>query len=124
MSNATSYHKKHLRTEFINAIVMLSEAKHPVTSIAGANPNRSTRVADSYSNEVLSRGSSWILRSTQNDIITKVLSQSYSVRHFRAEHPLINRTHLLPNSRPGKALCDESASTCSHCCAIVVAHFN
>src|SRR5262245_50807420 len=28
MSDARSYHKKYLRTEFINGIVMLSEAKH------------------------------------------------------------------------------------------------
>ena len=33
MSIASSYHKKHLKTEFINAIVMLGEAKHPATSI-------------------------------------------------------------------------------------------
>src|SRR5437764_13112114 len=41
-----------------------------------------------------------------------------------AEHPFVNRTHLFADLWPGKFCRDQSASTCSHCCAIVAAHFN
>jgi hypothetical protein len=104
--DAITHCRKHLRTEFINANFTLSEAKH-LWSISVRDRYKLTE----------------ILRSAQNDIITDVLSHSYTVGHFRAEHPFINRMRLFADSWPGEFSCYQSASTCPHCCAIVVAHF-
>jgi hypothetical protein len=107
LSDAITHRWKHLRTESINAIVTLSEAKH-LWSIS---------VRDRY--KLPAR----FFAPLRNHIITDVLSHSYTVRHFRAEHPFINRMRLFADSWPGEFSCYQGASTCPHCCAIVVAHF-
>ena len=122
--DAITHRRKHLGTEFINAIVTLSEAKHPAIS-AVADTDFIAKATENFltlCHYKIGRNS-WILRPAQNDIITDVLSHSYTVRHFRAEHPFINRMRLFADSWPGEFSCYQSASTCPHCCAIVVAHF-
>lgn len=82
--------KTRVRPAFINAAVMFSEAKDLCVYLSPQSIQKLIRD----------------LRSAQNDIIINVFSQSYSVRHVRAEHPFINGAHLFADSWPRKFRCD------------------